>query len=110
MRIAPLPRIAALMLQLAGLAAGTASAHEFWVEPMGGGFKPGDRVTGELKVGQNLVGEPYPYLSNRFRTFTVDTGADTGPVTGIEGDIPALAFTAEPLRRRPPDGGVPPDA
>lgn len=79
------------LLVIAALAAGPAGAHEFWIEPGKDRYAPGETVTADLKVGLNLDGEPYPFLSNRFRTFTVDGES----VSGAEGDLPALSFTAE---------------
>ncbi len=70
-------------------------AHEFWIAPERGVVAPGDRITAELKVGQMLKGESYPYLSNRFQSFTDTVGGATTEIVGNEGDIPALATVAE---------------
>lgn len=71
-----------------------APAHEFWIEPARAAYAAGETVKAELKVGVELVGEPWPYLSSRFRTFTVANGGGPRAVEGAEGDLPALDFTA----------------
>ena len=83
---------------VAGLLALTcmpALAHEFWISPERGAIDPGELITADLKVGQRLKGESYPYLSNRFQFFTRTVGEKTRDVTGLEGDIPALSTPAE---------------
>lgn len=77
-----------MMVAIALLVGGPAVAHEFWIEPKKDRYAPGETVTADLKVGLNLLGEPYPYLSNRFDSFTAAGEA----VIGAEGDLPALSF------------------
>ncbi len=76
------------------LAGAPAAAHEFWIAPQDGSIAPGAEIVADLKVGQKLRGEPYPYLSNRFQSFTVTVGGATTEVAGNEGDIPALSHVA----------------
>jgi hypothetical protein len=78
------------------LLAAAAPAHEFWIAPESGLVNPGQPIVADLKVGQMLRGEPYPYLSNRFARFTVTVGGAIRPVAGDEGDIPALAAMPAP--------------
>ncbi len=77
------------------LAGAPATAHEFWIAPQDGTVAPGAEIIADLKVGQKLRGEPYPYLSNRFQSFTVTLGDTTTEVAGNEGDIPALNYVAD---------------
>lgn len=84
---------AAALIALA-LAGAPAAAHEFWIAPQDGMVAPGGEIVADLKVGQMMRGEPYPYLTNRFRSFTVTVGGTTTKVTGNEGDIPALSLIA----------------
>lgn len=86
---------AAAALVALALAGAPAAAHEFWIAPQDGTIDPGAEIIADLKVGQKLRGEPYPYLSNRFRSFTVTLGDTTTEVAGNEGDIPALSYIAE---------------
>jgi hypothetical protein len=73
------------------LSAGGAPAHEFWIAHETGVLDAGDPIIADLKVGRNLLGEPYPYLSSRFTRFTVTVDGETLAVSGNEGDIPAMA-------------------
>ena len=84
-------RAALIALALAGA---PAAAHEFWVAPRDGRVAPGTEIVAELMVGTMLRGEPYPYLSNRFQSFTVTAGDTTTAVAGSEGDFPALSHAA----------------
>ena len=45
-------------------------AHEFWISARDGTLAPGDTIVGDLKVGTDLRGVPYPYLPDRFRSST----------------------------------------
>ena len=85
---------AAALIALA-LASAPAAAHEFWIALRDGTVAPGAVIVADLKVGQKLRGEPYPYLTSRFRSFTVTLGGTTTGVAGNEGDIPALSLIAE---------------
>ena len=79
-----------LLLHITGL-----SAHEFWIDLRQGQINTGEKIIGDLKVGQMLKGESYPFLSNRFRSFTVTNGEQVTSVRGNEGDIPALSYLAD---------------
>jgi hypothetical protein len=52
-------------------------------------------VVGDLKIGVRMRGEPYPYLSDRFQSFSVTAGGQTTAVEGFEGDLPALSYVAD---------------
>lgn len=75
---------------VAAMSIASARAHEFWVEPAAGVVEPGQAIVADLKVGQMLRGESYPYLSDRFTRFAVTVGGATTAAAGNEGDIPAL--------------------
>lgn len=70
------------------------SAHEFWLDLQQGQIDPGEKIVGGLRVGEMLNGDPYPYLSHRFRSFTIHNGDRATPVRGNEGDFPALSQVA----------------
>ena len=94
MTIADISKTASLAL-FAFLGAGQpVTAHEFWISPTRGHIAAGGELTAGLKIGQMMQGEPYPYLSNRFQSFTVTVGGKTSDVAGLEGDIPAVNFVA----------------
>jgi len=82
-------------LAIAALPATPVSAHEFWIAPESGEISPGESIVADLMVGKMFKGEPYPYLSNRFRAFTVTVGGETSTIAGNDGDIPAVAMKAE---------------
>ncbi len=65
-------------------------AHEFWIALDEGKVAPGGAINADLKVGQMLQGEPYPYLSSYFETFDLVVGQSSVSIEGSEGDIPAL--------------------
>lgn len=72
-----------------------AAAHEFWVAPEDYTPAPGAPIVAALKVGQMMKGTDYPYLSNRFQSFTITTRQGTRDAEGIEGDSPALTVIAD---------------
>ena len=65
-------------------------AHEFWISPENHRLDAGDTLRATLLVGTNLDGETYPYLSHRFKSFTIHDANGSRAYTGNEGDIPAL--------------------
>lgn len=78
------------------LGAGPLRAHEFWVEPLAFVVALGETVKADLRIGQDFGGSRYPYLSRRFQDFTMASGADSEPVPGTEGDLPAVAVEPAP--------------
>jgi uncharacterized GH25 family protein len=72
-----------------------AAAHEFWIEPKAYRVAPGAEIVADLKVGQNFKGDAYPYLKNRFVSFTVADQAGARAVTGDEGDVPAATIRTQ---------------
>lgn len=71
-------------------ASSTAQAHEFWIEPQAYRLDANAEIVAHLQVGQMLQGEPYPYLSHKFVSYTVTDRAGTRPLQGNEGDIPSI--------------------
>ena len=77
----------------AALAAGSASAHDFWIEPST--FRPasGQIVTAALRVGQKLQGDPVPRIPQLVERFILDAA----PMIGAPGSDPAgVARVAQP--------------
>lgn len=85
---------AALIVAFAGLS-WSADAHEFWIEPASHRLPAPGAISANLKVGDNLKGSIFPYLSGRFISYQVDGPAGSQDVVGDEGDIPSLAYEAE---------------
>jgi uncharacterized GH25 family protein len=79
-----------LVIALLSMAAQTALAHDFWIEPSN--FHPvaGDRVTASLRVGQKLNGDPLPRIPTLIDRFVIrgESGVDV-PVIGRVGSDPA---------------------
>jgi hypothetical protein len=71
------------------LAAGSASAHDFWIEPST--FRPavGDTVTTTLRVGENFVGEAVPRSGQLIDTFVARDARNERDVVGFENVDPA---------------------
>jgi primary-amine oxidase len=86
-----------ILIVAVGLTCGatTAAAHEFWVAPQSYSVQPGDRIITSLRVGKMMRGTDLPYLSHNFHSFTITTPNGTQDVEGIEGDTPALSYTAD---------------
>ena len=72
------------------------SAHEYWIEPDNHAVAPDDSVTGVMRVGQDFSGPIFPYISDRFRSFTIHDAAGDRPVTALEGDDISLSLSAAP--------------
>ena len=72
------------------LAAGPATAHEFWIEPLDFTLGAGQPLVAELRVGERMLGQGFPYLPPRFTRFDVLSGDETFPMPGRIGDSPAV--------------------
>lgn len=81
--------VAALLSIAAGRPVG---AHEFWLDLERGHVEPGESIVGDLKVGQRLRGESWPYFPERFRQFSVTREGRTRDLDGRLGDIPAVSL------------------
>lgn len=81
-------------LALAGISP-FANAHEFWIEPASHRLAAAGVISADLKVGDNLQGSVFPYLSSRFISYRVDGPAGRQDVAGNEGDIPSLTYEAD---------------
>jgi hypothetical protein len=77
------------------LAAASAGAHDFWIEPAS--FRPpaGARVPLRLYVGQEFKGDTVPYIPEVIERYVAVTGAGAKPVTAVTGDDPAGAVTVD---------------
>ncbi len=72
------------------LHAGTAAAHEFWIEAEDYRIEVGAPLVANLRVGQNFRGSRLGFLPDRFRRF--DIVGPLGPIaiTSRLGDAPAV--------------------
>ena len=76
------------------LFAAPARAHEFWIDPAAALPATGGQIRTNFRVGQNFVGDPYPYLSSRSNFLRVFVRGKTSGIPGNEGDMPAVAIDA----------------
>ena len=72
----------------------TASAHEYWIDPVAFLLEPGQSVKADLRVGQDFKGSRLPFLSNQFQSFEITDASGTRPLPGTEGDRPAVNVAA----------------
>lgn len=75
---------------LAALVTGSASAHEFWVEPSQYQLKKGTLLEAHLRNGENFSGSTFAYLKANTTRFDLVSGERTDPVVARSGDNPAL--------------------
>lgn len=67
-----------------------ALAHEYWIMPERFVVGPGETVAADLRVGQMFSGETYPWLRRSYISASLTGPEGTAPLTGREGDLPAL--------------------
>jgi uncharacterized GH25 family protein len=65
------------------------SAHDFWIEPTTFSATGGKIVGVNLRVGQDLAGDPVPRDPAAIDQFVVVNGDKASPVLGRDGDDPA---------------------
>lgn len=78
-----------LRVLLIALFAGSAAAHDFWIEPSTYRPSAGTSFTTALRVGEHFVGDPVPRRSARIESFVVRTASGEQPVNGFENQSPA---------------------
>ena len=71
------------------LAASTASAHDFWIEPSRYEPSPGELVRLRLLVGQDLQGEGVPRNEVWIQRFDAIVQGTPSHVVGLDGNDPA---------------------
>jgi uncharacterized GH25 family protein len=85
----PKRRIFAVTLAAALTANTHLSAHEFWLDPVDFAPKVGSVVPIVHRIGQNFMGDTYPYVRKLSRRFAVIDAKGERPVKTIDGDDPA---------------------
>ena len=66
------------------------SAHELWLEADQYKLKSSEKLIANIKVGQNLVGESYPYLSQETERLFLVSKKGFEKLNQIDGDYPAI--------------------
>ena len=79
----PLVALSFFMLQ-------SASAHEFWIEPLNFEVANGESVRAHIKVGQMMDGETYSFFPGNFERFDITVGGNTQPVANRFAQSPAV--------------------
>ena len=78
------------------LAAGSAHAHEFWLEAHPWIATHGEAVEISMHVGQNLVGDSMPNILGRYTEFSYTRDGGRADVPGEQGRDPAGIIEAPP--------------
>lgn len=65
------------------------SAHEFWLDPVEFTPKPGATVPIVHRIGQNFLGDTYPFVRSLSRRFSVVDQRGERSIKVIDGDDPA---------------------
>ena len=76
------------------LAVTPAAAHEFWIDPLDFTIAPGETLTANIRVGEDLRGASYSYVPRNFIRFEIVSGDAVIEVQGRAGDTPALNMPA----------------
>jgi len=66
------------------------NAHELWLEADKYKLKSGEKLISNIKVGQDLVGESYPYLSQETERLFLLSKKGLKKLIQIDGDYPAI--------------------
>ena len=66
------------------------NAHELWLEADQYKLKRGEKLTANIKVGQDLVGESYPYLSQETEKLFIVSKKGLRKLNQTDGDYPAI--------------------
>lgn len=66
------------------------AAHEFWIDPKLTQSGAGAEMSANLRVGENLVGAPLPFLDTTVKSMTLFSPSNAEPLTARIGDRPAI--------------------
>ncbi|MGB7287998.1 MAG: DUF4198 domain-containing protein [Salaquimonas sp.] len=83
------------MIAFLALLNSPASAHEYWLEPLAYTVEKTEALQADLKNGQDFVGSRFSFVETNFEQFTIASPDVSVPVTGRNGDYPAL--NAQPM-------------
>ncbi|MEO1700431.1 MAG: DUF4198 domain-containing protein [Pseudomonadota bacterium] len=77
------------------LLASPANGHELWIDPTRFTLPSDNKVSAELRVGENYSGGSSPFLPSRTERLEFYVGKTGIPITGRAGDRPAINFDPE---------------
>ncbi len=66
------------------------NAHELWLEAKEYQIKKDDKLIVNIKVGQNLIGESYPYLKEETEKLFIKNKKQIFNIKQLDGDYPAI--------------------
>ena len=66
------------------------NAHELWLEAKQYQVEKGNKIIIDIKVGQDLIGESYPYLTQETEKLILQTQDGQKSLNQIDGDYPAI--------------------
>ena len=73
------------------VSAGSALAHEFWLEPVNYRVQPGERIVARAINGEEFRGREFSYSATGYRRSGVMAGGIDNPIPGNTGDRPAVS-------------------
>lgn len=86
--------IAILALLPSALRSNPAVAHEFWIEPRDFTVEVGGSIVADLKFGQKLKGDVYPYFKSKFLAYTITRRGEQQEIRNPEGESPSVNIKA----------------
>ena len=88
-------RIAAVLLPILLFIAGPATAHEYWLDPIGSEWSVGDTLLADIRNGEDFIGVKLPFDSNLISRAGLISQSGRLPLTGRLGDYPAFQMPAK---------------
>lgn len=82
--------VRALTLLLLVTHAGTVGAHEYWLDPVGTQWQPGDTLQADIRNGQEFSGTRYPFDPQGLARAGLISDRQRRSLTGRLGDYPAI--------------------
>ena len=73
----------------------SASAHEFWIEPVAYTVPDNERLIAEVRSGESFEGDAYPFMPERIVKAEIVNENSRRQLTGQRGDWPAIQYNAE---------------
>lgn len=78
------------LISTAILLAGSAQAHEFWLEPQDYRLNPGEKIVARALNGEEFVGKEFSYSPRGYERSGVVAGGTTAKIPGEMGQRPAV--------------------
>jgi len=69
---------------------GTASAHEYWLDPVDSSITRGSPAIIDVRNGENFAGSAFPFDNSKFAAVSVNSKTSSAIYEGRLGDYPAI--------------------